>query len=344
MSEPQIYKITTGTMLRAVAVLAGVWFIVVIRDTIGIILVSLLLAALLNPIANYFEKFKIPRSVSILVVYLILFVFFGVLLLAVIPPMINEARDIALNFGQYWQKIVLSFESLKVISAQYGLSDNLQKSITSIENAFSGSFVNLFSTVTGIIGNVRNFFIILVIAFFLVVDKQSVRKIFYDILPKRYFEYIASLIPKMQNKVGQWLLGEIILMVFVGVLTYLGLILFGVPYALLLAVLAGVGEIIPYIGFTMAFIPAVFLAGSDSLSKVFIVCIIYFVIQRVEHMVLVPKVMQKTTGINPILAILALTVGWAIGGIAGVLLAIPVATAGNVVLTDYIEKQNRLNS
>ena len=339
--EKRIISVTTGTMIRAVLVLFGVWFVYATRALIGVLLVSILLAAVLDPIVDWFEKKRIPRSITVTILYVLIFLFLAVLLLAIIPPMIVEIKGVAENFGGLWKKVVSSFDALRVISARYGMEAGFQSSIDALNDTVTGSFANLFSTVTGALSGVMSFFIMLVISFFLVVEKDSIREIVNSLLPKRHHEYVGSMLIKMQHKVGQWLIGQLVLMLFIGVLFYIGLLIFGVKYALLLAVLAAVFEIIPYLGPVAAAIPAVFFATVDSPTKGILVLVYYLLIQRVEHLLLVPKIMQKTTGLNPIMVILALAVGLSIGGIAGGLLSIPVAAALNAILSDYLERQNK---
>jgi len=339
--EKRVISISTGTMIRTVLVLFGVWFIYVTRGLIGVLLVAILLAAVMDPIVDWFEKKRIPRSVTALLLYVVIFLLLAVLLLAIIPPMIVEVRGVAENFGGLWKKVVSSFDALRAISARYGLEVSFQSSIDALNDAVSGSFASLFSTVTGVLSGIVSFFIMLVISFFLVVEKDSIREIVNSILPKRHHEYVGSMLIKMQHKVGQWLIGQLVLMLFIGVLSYIGLLVFGVKYALLLAVLAGVFEIVPYLGPVAAAIPAVFFAAVDSPTKGLLILAFYLLIQRVEHLVLVPKIMQKTTGLNPIMVILALAVGFTVGGIAGGLLSIPVAAALNALLSDYLERQNK---
>jgi len=339
--EKRVISISTGTMFRTVLVLFGVWFIYVTRGLIGVLLVAILLAAVMDPIVDWFEKKRIPRSVTALLLYVVIFLLLAVLLLAIIPPMIVEVRSVAENFGGLWKRVVSSFDALRAISARYGLEVSFQSSIDALNDAVSGSFASLFSTVTGALSGIVSFFIMLVISFFLVVEKDSIREIVNSILPKRHHEYVGSMLIKMQHKVGQWLIGQLVLMLFIGVLSYIGLLVFGVKYALLLAVLAGVFEIVPYLGPVAAAIPAVFFAAVDSPTKGLLILAFYLLIQRVEHLVLVPKIMQKTTGLNPIMVILALAVGFTVGGIAGGLLSIPVAAALNALLSDYLERQNK---
>ncbi len=339
--EKHVISITTGTMIRAVLVLFGVWFVYATRALIGVLLVSILLAAALDPIVDWFEKKRIPRSVTVTLLYVVIFLLLGVLLLAIIPPMIVESRAVADNFGGIWKRVVSSFDALRTISARYGLEASFQSSIDALNDSFSGAFANLFSTVTGALSGIASFFVMLVISFFLVVEKDSIRKIVNSLLPRHHHEYVGSMLIKMQHKVGQWLIGQLVLMLFIGILFYIGLLIFGVKYALLLAVLAAVFEIVPYLGPVAAAVPAVFFATVDSPTKGILVLVYYLLIQRVEHMLLVPKIMQKTTGLNPIMVILALGIGFAVGGIAGGILSIPVASALNALLSDYLERQNK---
>lgn len=341
-TEKRVIAISTGTMVRAVLILLAAYFIYILRDIVGIVLVSILLAAVIDPLADFFAKRRVPRSVTVLVTYLLLFVLAGVILFAIIPPMIVELQGIGDSFRSVWDKIVSSFAALKTISSRYGLDSSFQLSIDTLNATLTSSFNNLFSTITGFFGGIVSFFVVLAITYFMVVEKNSLRDMTVSLVPQRYHEYVSSILTKMQRKVGQWLIGQLILMAFIGLLSYIGLAAFGVKYAVLLAVLAGFLEVVPYMGPVLATVPAAFFAFSDSPTKAVLIVVYYLLIQRVENMILVPKVMQKTTGLNPIFAVLALTVGFVVGGIAGILLSIPVAAAANVVLDDYLERQKKV--
>jgi len=115
-------------------------------------------------------------------------------------------------------------------------------------------------------------------------------------------------------------------------MVYLGLLILGVKYALILALIAAIGEAVPYLGPIMTAIPAVFLAFVQSPIKALLVLILFILVQQLENHILVPKVMQKAVGLNPISSIIALLIGAKIGGIVGMILAIPVATAASVVI------------
>ncbi len=328
-------------MIRAVLIIMAVWFIYALRDLVGILLVSILLAAVIDPLAAFWEKKRIPRSVTVLLTYVILFLIAGVILIAIVPPLIVEMQGVGESFRSIWDRMVSSFDALKTISSRYGLDSSFQLSIDALNEALTASFNNLFSTVTGFLGGIVSFFIALAITYFIVVEKGSLKDMAISLVPKRYHDYVSSISAKMQQKVGQWLIGQLILMLFIGLLSYIGLAAFGIKYAVLLAVLAGFLELVPYLGPIIATIPAAFFALSDSPTKAVLIIAYYLLIQRVENMILVPKIMQKTTGLNPIFVVIALAIGFTVGGVAGVLLSVPVAAAANVVLSDYIERQNK---
>jgi predicted PurR-regulated permease PerM len=138
----------------------------------------------------------------------------------------------------------------------------------------------------------------------------------------------------MQNKMGQWLRAQLILGLVVGIAVYIGLKILGVEYALLLALIAGVLEIVPYLGPILAVVPALMIGLAQSPIIGLSVLGLYLLIQQVENNILVPKIMQTVTGLNPVISILALLVGLKAGGIAGAILAIPLAMMAVVILED----------
>ncbi|MBU4332000.1 AI-2E family transporter, partial [Patescibacteria group bacterium] len=141
----------------------------------------------------------------------------------------------------------------------------------------------------------------------------------------------------MQKKIGSWLRGQVILMIIIGILSYIGLLILGVRYALLLALFAGLMEIIPYIGPIFGAVPAVFIALTQSPIKGLLVIVLYLIIQQLENNLIVPKIMKRAVGLNPIVVILVILIGGKIAGIVGALIAVPVATAFSVMLKDFLD-------
>ena len=336
--EKHVISVSTGTMIRFVLVILGVVFIYLFRDLVGALLLAMLLAFAISPIADALEKRKIPRSVTVLIVYIIFFSLLGLLILLLVPLIVSEWSDLITGFGLVWTKALSGFNSLQSASTRYGFEASFNQSVAAFNSATSNWFGGLYSTVSGVFSGIVSFFIVLVVSFFMVVERNSIRDMAVVVAPQRYHHFVLDIAAKMQKKIGQWLLGELILMLVIFILTYAGLLILDVKYALLLALFSGALEVVPYVGPVVAAVPAVLFAAVDSPTKAVFVVVLFFLVHRLENMILVPKVMQKTTGLNPIVAILSLAVGYSVSGFFGVLLAIPVAMAGSVVFFDYLER------
>ncbi|MBW2164188.1 MAG: AI-2E family transporter, partial [Deltaproteobacteria bacterium] len=200
-----------------------------------------------------------------------------------------------------------------------------------------------FSTVTGIFGGIFTFFLVLVITFYMAVEENAIKKIVWSIAPKNHQVYVMQLVNRMQKKVGLWLRGQLILSVIIFALTFTALSIVHLftgqmEYALVLALLAGLTEFVPYLGPLIAAIPAVFLALTVSPVLAIVVALVYYVIQLMENNIIVPKLMQKVIGLNPVVRIAVLLIGFKVAGVVGAILSIPVATAVSVFIRDIFER------
>jgi predicted PurR-regulated permease PerM len=160
------------------------------------------------------------------------------------------------------------------------------------------------------------------------------REFIQSITPGKHKKYVSDIISKIQHRLGYWLRGQLLLSLIIFCLTYIGLTILGVKYALILALIAGIFEIVPFLGPIISAIPGIFFAFTiQGFGTAIWVVLLYFIIQQLENNLIVPKVMGKSTGLNPLVVILAILVGARLGGIVGALLAVPVATAISV----YVE-------
>ena len=186
----------------------------------------------------------------------------------------------------------------------------------------------------------------MVITFYMTVEEDGLKKFVRSIAPIEYQPYLVQKTNRIQIKMGGWLRGQLILMLIVGTLSFIGLTILGVPYALVLAVFAGLAEFVPFLGPIIAAVPAVFFAFSDSPWKAVGVIIFYTVLQQLENQVIVPKVMQKAVGLNPIVVITVMLVGAKVAGLMGILLAVPATTIAWIFIGDLfqhkVEADNKL--
>ncbi|MFH1405024.1 MAG: AI-2E family transporter [Patescibacteria group bacterium] len=339
----QNINISLMTFVKLALLIFGIWFLWFIRDIVAIVFVSLLLAALIDPFADWFQKHSIPRGLAVIIVYIVLGAIVSLIFVLLVPVVIEQMIQLLGNLAGWYGELASKFGQVQTFSIEYGFAENLKSSLESIQSAISNSFSSLFSTLRGFISGVAALFIVLVLSFYMVNEEDVARKYFKHLAPAEYRPFISQLIVKMQKKIGEWLRAQLILGVIVGSAVYIILTLLGVKYALILALMAGVLEIIPYVGPVLSTIPAVIIGFAQSMVTGFVVLFVYLIVQQIENNILVPKIMQKVTGLNPIISIVALMVGIKIGGLVGAILAIPVATMLAVVLEELFEEYSISN-
>lgn len=334
MQPPQSISISTATFIKAVLIVLGVWFLWFVRDIVAIFVAAILLSSLIDPFAHWLSERRIPRGLSVLIVYTILLAIMTFVVVSIIPAVLEQGGQLTESLAVYYLDASESIGQVRQFSHDVGLADNFASSVDSFSQGLADSFGSLFSTVKGVVGGVAALLIVLVLAFYMVVEEEKMSKYFKNLAPVEYRPYVVHLMKKMQLKLGQWMRAQIILALVVGGITYLSLLILGVPYALLLALIAGLLEVVPYVGPIISLVPAAIIGFSVSPVMGVAVMVVYLVVQQLENNVLVPKIMQKVTGLNPIISILALLIGIKVAGLMGAILSIPLAMIIVVIVED----------
>ncbi len=334
--------ISTKTVVKIVFVLLFLLLLYLLRDIIVILFATFVLAAALMPSVDWLKQRKIPRALSVILIYLALV---GVVVGSVyllIPPIVSQVRALETQFPELYDRVVPRFFGFEGSSLRNELVNNTQNFFATIGDNLGVAARGIWDAAGLIFGGILSVVLILVLSFYLIVQEDAWEKFVQAVVPRKRSPYIIDLIHRINSKIGRWLSGQIILCVIVGVLMFVGLWLLGLKeYALVLAIFAGIMEIIPYFGPIIGAIPAVFLAFVQSPLLALFVIILYFLIQQLENHILVPKVMQKAIGINPVVVIIALMVGGKLAGVLGMILAVPVTTALSVFLHDFMDKDTR---
>lgn len=339
-SQKVVIHISTASILKVIGFLILLWFLYLILDILVVIFVAVLLSTALNPTVNWLQGKKIPRPLAVIIVYLVIFsIFIGTVAL-IIPPLVTEIQQITFNFPTLWEKFSQSLSGIGEyrFEIKNQISESIHESLGSLSNVLSSSASDVFSFIRGVFGNVISFILTFVLTFYFLVQEDAIKKAFKNFTPEKYHAYLNDLITRMQHRVGQWLRGEILLVFIVGLLTLIGLRILNVKYFLVLALLAGILELIPYLGPTLSAIPAFFIASAESLWKGVAVIILFWLIQQMENHIIVPKVMQKVIGLNPIVVIIVILIGARLRGFVGILIAVPTAAAVSVLIKDIFER------
>lgn len=340
MPQHHHVTLTYSTIFRVVLVLFGITVLYLIREVVALLFVSIVLAAAFDPWVDWLSKYKIPRSISILSVYVIIFAVVALVIVLLIPPVVEQIGQIADNFPYYYHKILTAFANLQGFATS-NLDSELPSNLETIGSTLAQATKSIFSTISSIFGGIVSFIAVLVIVFYITVEEATLKRFVISLTPQPYQEHAKRLIVMIQSKIGLWLRGQLTLCLIIGILTFLGLWMLGIKYALLLAIIAGLLEIVPFVGPTIAAVPSVFVALSDSWTKVIMVLVLYFLIQQAENHFITPKVMEKAVGLNPIIVIVAVLIGVKLAGIMGALLAVPVAAAIGVVMSDYFSQKGK---
>ncbi|MCX6785887.1 MAG: AI-2E family transporter [Candidatus Komeilibacteria bacterium] len=331
-------NISTETFFRLLIILAVLIFLFLIKEIVVVILVALILAAGFDPWVDWLQRHKIPRTVGILFIYLILFSFVALALILIVPLISNEVSQLSENFPLYYEKISGAIQNFNG-PGNFTAEGQLQTGLANLSQNLPGTISNVFSTLIDIFGGIFSFFLVLVITFYLTVHEEGMKNFIKSLTPVKGQPYLTHLYSRIQLKMGQWLRGQIVLSLVIFILDFIGLTILNMPYALILAFLAALLEVVPFIGPWMAGFIAVFFGFMQSTWLGIAVGILFWVVQLLENNLIVPKVMSKAVGLNPLVVILVILIGAKLYGVVGALLAVPVATGIFVFLQDFIDKK-----
>lgn len=317
-------EISHRTIVFTVFFLLGLWFLYEIRQIILALFVSLVLMSAFNPSVNRLEKWHFPRWLGILIIY---FGVLGILILAlagVIPALIDQT-------GSFAERIPLLFRQFTFL----GIDPNILASqITQLGTIPA----NILKLTVSLFSNIISIFALFVITFYLLLERRNLDRYLQALFGEGGEKKAKEFVDKVENRLGSWVRGEMTLMVIIGVMTYLGLRFLGIEFALPLAILAGFLEIVPNIGPTISAVPAVLAGLAVSPTMALAVAALYFLIQQAENTLIVPKVMQKTVGVNPLVTILSLAIGFKLAGPIGAVLAVPVVLLIEVVASEWYNR------
>ncbi|MFA6094497.1 MAG: AI-2E family transporter [Candidatus Paceibacterota bacterium] len=340
-------NITTGTVIKIILLIAAAYFVFILRDLALALIAAVVFASAAEPITKKLVSYRIPRLAAVVLIYissaLIIVGTFYFLLL----PLSGELSSFLSNMPVY----LSSLEAWSPIQATGILQSDavvqsISKSLTikDIIAQFTGIASNssdgLIRTLSTMFGGFVSLILIFVVSFYLSVQEDGVSHFLRVITPFRYKKYVVDLWKRSQYKIGLWMQGQLLLVVIVSVLVYLGLTILGVRHALLLAVLAGLFEIVPIFGPILASIPGIAIASVDGgVSLGLVVVGMYLIIQQFENHLIYPLVVKKVTGVPVLLVIVALIVGAKLAGFLGILLSAPLATIVYELFNDFQKRQ-----
>ena len=335
MNTSQTINISTSTVLRVVLVLLFFAFLYVIRDILMMVLVGIVIAIAVNGPVNWLQKHRVPRLLGVVFIYLVFSLILTLIVILLFPPLAEQIRQLTSYLPELVGKLNLSVQEFW---GKYETNGNLRSFLDGIGTKLDQAASSVIATLIDLFGGLFSAVVVLVISFYLAVQEKGVKKFLTSLIPDEHQQYFSGLLERIEIKIGAWLRGQLLLMSIIGILTFIGLYFLGVKYALILALIAAILEIVPYAGPIVSAVPAVILAFSQSPALVFLVVLLYIVIQQLENYIIVPQVMKRTVGLNPIIIIIVMLVGAKLAGVLGIILSVPLTAALAEFFKDFQEK------
>lgn len=339
-SPRQLILWTIAMTALAVVVL---WALYTARTVVLLIYVSALLAIGFTPVVRIIERQRLlpvgtrrfPRWLAILVIYFVIIGTVTLVGLLVVPPLVQQARDL-------WSRLPEMLDRGQQLLIDAGLLSHRITLKEAVARAPEGGDAvgTVILAITGLVGGVVGIITILILTFYLLVESDSIFSSFILLFPRAQRQRVRIALGEITDKVSAWLAGQLILAAIIGSTAAIGLWLLGIPYFYVLALIAGIGEVIPVIGPIFAAIPAVAVAMTISLNKALVVLVFFVIQQQFENHVLVPKVMERQVGVSAVTVIIALLFGGSLLGIVGALLAVPTAAILQVLFQELLEREN----
>ena len=330
MDRETTISISSGTIVRVFVI--GLLFVAayILRDILLIIITSVVAASAIEPATLWLGRYRLPRVLAVILMFAVFFALFVGLFYFFLPPILDDLAGFVSTLPEYLES--LNFPGNDFFGADFtdeftGLPLSPAEVITDLRTSLFDFSGGVFQGVNIVFGGVTSFILIVILSFYLAVQDKGIENFLRVVTPLKSESYIVDLWARTRAKIGLWMQGQLILGILMGILTYLGLTVLQVPYALLFALLAAVFELIPLFGPILAAVPAVIMAiTSGGFSLGLMVVGFYIILQQFENHLIYPLVVRKVVGTPPLLVILALIIFGKLFGFLGLIIAVPAVT------------------
>jgi len=306
--KAQKVEITYRTIIFTVLFLISLLVIWHLRGLILMVFLCFLFMEGLHPAVSWLEKIKIPRVLAILLVYIFIIAALSISVVGVIPDLVEQSTILIRNLPNALKNIDFLGLNFVDFSSQLRILENLPGNIASL-------VMSLFS-------NILSIFVFFVITFYLLLERKNFDHYLKNIFGQNSQKAIA-VVNQLEKRLGIWVSAQLMLMLIIGILSYLGYLIIGVNFALPLAIIAGILEMVPNIGPTIASILAGIFGLTISPITGILAVIWGIIVQQLENNFIVPKIMKEAIGINPLITILLIASGAKLGGVVGAIIALP---------------------
>jgi predicted PurR-regulated permease PerM len=338
MTPPNLWGLAVRIVALIPVVLAAVWLIVELHILILQLFLALVLATGLARLTDGLQGYGFRKWAAVVVVYLGVILAIVIAVLVVVPTIFDAGEGLVQEAPRYGEMAV---QTLRALQERFPALPALDEELTAIIRRLSTEFGLIMGQVLAVarfaLGVFRSFIamvLVLAVSLYLILDREKIRDYLFGFVPVAQRTHTSALVGRMASRTGGWFLGQILLMTIVGLMTFAGLSLIGVPFAVLLALLAALGEIVPIVGPIVTSIPAILMASTQSVFHGVATLLLYVVVQQTESYLLTPKIMGSAVKIHPLAVLIAVLFGTELFGILGALASVPFAAAASILLDE----------
>jgi predicted PurR-regulated permease PerM len=285
---------------------------------------------------------RFPRWLAILILYLAILGVLGLVASLVTPPLVDQAQAFWAAKDEMFDKAQEYLIAKGILREHLTLQQAVQRAPGAGGSEVIGRKV--FSAVVGLAGGIFGLVTILILTFYLLVEAGTLRRFLISLFPRGSRMRVDAATRVITEKVSAWLGGQMLLAGIIGTTSAVGLWVIGIPFFYVLALISGIGELIPIVGPVLSAIPAIAVAASVSFKKVLLVMLFFVVQQQIENHLLVPKVMARQVGVSAVTVIVALLIGGNLLGIPGAILAVPTVAILQVLFTEWLNTREEPKS
>jgi len=332
--EEKILDVSWETIFKILFAIICLYFLYLIRNIFIWFIFAVIISVLFEPLIDFLAKRKIPRLISVVFVYFIIFGLIALSIYFTVSIFTSEIRQFTEVLPQYFEKIS---PPLKTLGFQ--AFENIEEFTNLLSKSLEEMAETIFNAIAAIFGGILATLSIFSIALFLSLEEKPIEKALNLIFPKEYEDSLLNLWSRCKIRVSGWFLSRIFGCLFVGIFSYLSFLLFNTKYPFSLAILAGVLNFVPIVGPVVTGVIIFVIVTLENFWQAIFVLIVFILIQQIENNIILPALTKKFVGLPPVIVLLALTVGGILWGIWGAILAIPFFGILFEFLKEFLQKR-----
>lgn len=314
------------------------------------IFISGLLAYAINPIINYLEEKDFTRPRGVFIVYMGILAILIILAVSVTPNFLRELRKLATNFPQYTEEFSNAMGNLsrnitnifgELPPILKGLEEATLDFLKGLQDSLGRGVKSFVTSIVAIASKFINIVLTPILTYYFLVDKESIKKKTINFIPEKNREDTIELAKRIDESLIMFIRGRMMMALYIIVVISIMLLLFRIEFAIVIGIITGLFDIVPYVGPFIGYIPAVFFAALSSWTKAFWISVLFVFIQWVENNILAPKVMGDNMDLHPMTILLSIIIGGGVFGVFGMILSVPIVATVKVIGEFYIEKKSK---